>query len=65
MDMALNEYGATGSPYGSCERPVGRDQNLAAAGLAAGMYVLQAIDSLDIHMEAAFSDLRHQIATER
>ena len=28
---------AIGSPYGSCERPVGRDQNLAAAGLAAGM----------------------------
>ncbi len=62
--------GTAGSPFGSGERPVGRDQYLAAAGLAAGMIesrldVLQAIGRLDIYMEAAVGDARHQVTIER
>ncbi len=53
---ALIPSGAAGPPFGSGERPIGRDQHLATARLAAGVLesrldVVQTVGRLGVHME--------------
>ncbi len=67
---SLIPSGAAGPPFGSGKRPVGCDQHLAAAGLAAGVLesrldVVQAVGRLGVHMEAVVGDAPHQITVER